>query len=77
MSIFGLGYVGTVSAGCFARLGHEVIGVDPVATKVDLINGGHSPVIEAEIDSIIETTVRDRRLRAVQDTNEAIQQTDL
>ena len=77
VSVFGLGYVGTVSAGCLARLGHEVIGVDPVLAKTDLINSGRSPVIEAEIDEIIQTSVREGRLRAVQDTAKAIQQTDL
>jgi GDP-mannose 6-dehydrogenase len=77
MSIFGLGYVGAVSAGCLARQGHEVIGVDPVLAKTDLINNGRSPVIEAEIDEIIQTSVRDGRLRAIQDTAQAIQQTDL
>ena len=77
VSVFGLGYVGTVSAGCLARQGHEVIGVDPVLAKTDLINSGRSPVIEVEIDEIIQTSVREGRLRAVQDTAEAIQQTDL
>lgn len=77
VSVFGLGYVGTVSAGCLARQGHEVIGVDPVLAKTDLINSGRSPVIEVEIDEIIQTSVRDGRLRAIQDTAEAIQQTDL
>jgi len=77
VSIFGLGYVGTVSAGCLARQGHEVIGVDPLRAKTDLINNGRSPVIEADIDEIIQTSVREGRLRAVQDTAAAIQQTDL
>jgi len=77
VSIFGLGYVGTVSAGCLARQGHEVIGVDPLRTKTDLINSGRSPVIEAEIDEIVQTAVREGRLRAIQDTAEAIKQTDL
>ena len=77
ISVFGLGYVGTVSAGCFARDGHEVIGVDPVRTKVDLINAGQTPIIEAEIGEIIAAAVRSGRLRATNNQDEAICQTDL
>jgi GDP-mannose 6-dehydrogenase len=77
VSIFGLGYVGTVSAGCLAANGHHVIGVDPIATKIDLINRGHSPIVEAEIDEIIGTAVRDGRLRATHDAAQAIEQTEL
>jgi GDP-mannose 6-dehydrogenase len=53
ISVFGLGYVGTVSAGCLAQDGHEVVSVDPVQTKFDLINEGRSPIIEAEISEMI------------------------
>jgi GDP-mannose 6-dehydrogenase len=77
ISIFGLGYVGTVSAGCFAQDGHEVIGVDPVRTKVDLINAGRCPIIEADIGEIISATVKSGRLRATDDQEEAIRQTEL
>lgn len=77
ISVFGLGYVGTVSAGCLANDGHEVIGVDPVDTKVDLINKGHSPIIEAEIGEIISATVQSGRLRAISDPAQAIRETDL
>jgi len=77
VSVFGLGYVGTVSAGCLANDGHEVIGVDPIQTKVDLINDGRTPIIEAEIGEIITANVKSGRLRAVVDTEEAIQATDL
>ncbi|HZC22742.1 MAG TPA: nucleotide sugar dehydrogenase [Candidatus Binatia bacterium] len=77
VSIFGLGYVGTVSAGCLANDGHEVVGVDPIQTKVDLINQGRTPIIEQEIGEIIAANVKSGRLRAVVDPAEAIQATDL
>ncbi len=77
VSVFGLGYVGTVSAGCLARDGHEVIGVDPVSAKVDLINAGQSPIIEAEIDRIICTTVKSGNLRATSDQDQAIRESEL
>lgn len=77
VSIFGLGYVGTVSAGCLANEGHEIIGVDPVRTKVDLINAGRSPIIEKDIEEIIAQAVKDGRLRATDDTIQAIRDTEL
>jgi GDP-mannose 6-dehydrogenase len=77
ISVFGLGYVGTVSAGCFAKDGHEVIGVDTVKLKVELINGGMSPIIEADIGDILGQAVQQGRLRATQDPVAAICSTDL
>lgn len=77
VTIFGLGYVGTVSAGCLANNGHEVIGVDPVQTKVDLINNGQSPIIEADIGGLIASAVADGRLRATDDVAQAIRETEL
>jgi GDP-mannose 6-dehydrogenase len=72
-----MGYVGTVSAGCLAQDGHEVIGVDPVLTKVDLINAGQSPIVEEDIGQIIAAAVQAGRLRATSDADEAIRQTEL
>jgi GDP-mannose 6-dehydrogenase len=77
VSIFGLGYVGTVSAGCLAKDGHEVVGADPVRTKVDLINSGQSPIIETAIGEIITSAVRSGALRATEDVGAAIRDTDL
>jgi GDP-mannose 6-dehydrogenase len=77
VSIFGLGYVGTVSAGCLAKEGHEIIGVDPVKTKVQLINAGKSPIIERDIDEIIAEAVKVGRLRATDDTVQAIRDTEV
>ncbi len=77
VSVFGLGYVGTVSAACLACDGHEVIGVDRERTKVDLINAGQPPIIEADIGEIIASAVKGGRLRAVDDPVPAIQQSDI
>src|SRR5260221_13046096 len=77
ISVLGLGYVGAVSAGCLAQEGHEVIGVDPDRGKVDLINAGKTPIIEKDIDEIIERQVTAGRVRATTDGAAAIQQTDL
>ena len=77
ISVLGLGYVGAVSAGCLAQEGHEVIGVDTEPTKVNLINSGRSPIIEKDINGIIERQVRDGRLSATTDVASAIRQTDM
>ena len=72
ISIFGLGYVGAVSAGCLASDGHEVIGVDPNQTKVALINQGQTPIIEKDIGEMIAASVKNGTLRATQDVREAV-----
>jgi GDP-mannose 6-dehydrogenase len=77
ISIFGLGYVGAVSAGCLAQDGHEVIGVDPYQPKVDLINQGKTPVIEKDIGEIIAKAVKAGKLRATTDIGDAVNNSDL
>ena len=57
ISVFGLGYVGAVSAACLANARHEVIGVDPDASKVDLIGRGLPPVIEADLAELTKAGV--------------------
>lgn len=77
ISIFGLGYVGAVSAGCLANDGHEVVGVDPNETKVDLINRGITPIIEKDIGEMIAETVGRDLLRATTNVREAVLDTDI
>jgi GDP-mannose 6-dehydrogenase len=77
ISVLGLGYVGAVSAGCLAQDGHEVIGVDPERTKVDLINSGRSPIIEKGIGEIVAEQVAAGKLRASTDVAAAVRHTDL
>ncbi|HEX8179973.1 MAG TPA: UDP-glucose/GDP-mannose dehydrogenase family protein [Pyrinomonadaceae bacterium] len=77
LSVFGLGYVGCVSAACFAREGHEVVGVDVNATKVEIINNGKSPIVEAGIGDLIGEMVSAGRLRATTDSAQAVAASEL
>ncbi|MDQ6653236.1 MAG: UDP-glucose/GDP-mannose dehydrogenase family protein [Acidobacteriota bacterium] len=77
LSVFGLGYVGCVSAACFAQERHDVIGVDVNPTKVDIVNRGESPIVEAGMSDLIGDMVRSLRLRATTDTEEAINESDI
>lgn len=72
ISVFGLGYVGAVSAGCLAADGHTVIGVDPNATKVELINSGKPPIIEKDIGDMVAKAVSEGLLRASLDAQDAV-----
>jgi len=77
ISIFGLGYVGTVSAACFAHEGHDVIGVDVSPAKVEIINSGRSPIIEDGINDLVREAVCGGRLRATGDVRDAVENTEL
>lgn len=77
VSIFGLGYVGSVSAACLADRGHTIIGVEPNRTKVGLVNQGRAPVVEAELAELTARAVIEGRLTATTETEDAILATDL
>ena len=77
ISIFGLGYVGAVSAGCLAQDGHEVIGVDPNLTKVDLVNRGVTPIIEKDIGEMIAAAAATGKLRATTEVEDAVRDSDI
>jgi len=77
VSVFGLGYVGCVSAASFAGDGHEVVGVDVNADKVASINAGCSPIVEPGLDDLLSECVAERRLRATASTGDAIRSTDV
>ena len=77
ISIFGIGYVGAVSCGCLASLGHVVIGVDVAAEKVAMLNAGQSPIVEAEIDGLIADAVTAGHLSATSDVAAAVAASDI
>ncbi len=77
LSIFGLGYVGAVSAACFAEAGHDVIGVDSNPLKVEIINNGRSPVVEPGVEEMIAAAVKEQKLKATTDVAFAVEQSDL
>jgi GDP-mannose 6-dehydrogenase len=64
ITIFGMGYVGCVTAACFSNLGHDVTGVDVDAKKVDMINQSTSPIIEPGLAEIIKAGIMSAKLRA-------------
>lgn len=77
ISVFGIGYVGAVSAACLARDGHDVVAVDISEFKVDLINSGRSTIVEPGLEQVIGEAVAAGRLRATTDGVAAIRHTDL
>lgn len=77
ISIFGLGYVGCVSAGCLAMNGHRVIGVDVSAFKVDLINRGQATILEKDIDKIIREGFEQSKISATTNAEEAVCNSEL
>ena len=77
VSVFGLGYVGCVSAASFAGDGHDVVGVDVNADKVASINAGCSPIVEPGLEDLLGRCASDGRLRATTSTADAIHSTDV
>ena len=77
ISIFGLGYVGAVCAGCLSARGHEVIGVDVSQTKIDLINQGKSPIVEPGLAELLEVGVNSGLLRGTTDVGAAVLASEL
>ncbi|WP_050024108.1 nucleotide sugar dehydrogenase [Verrucomicrobium sp. BvORR034] len=77
VSIFGLGYVGAVTAACLADKGHGVIGADVQQAKVDAFNAGESPIVEPGLDALMQAARQSGRLRATTDVTEAVSESEV
>ncbi|MBX7207540.1 MAG: nucleotide sugar dehydrogenase [Verrucomicrobiaceae bacterium] len=77
VSVFGLGYVGAVTAGCLAEAGHVIIGVDVQASKVAAFGEGVSPIIEPGLQELLRTARREGRLSATTNAEDAVRDSDV
>jgi GDP-mannose 6-dehydrogenase len=77
VSVFGLGYVGCVSAACLAREGHTVVGVDVSKSKVDMINAGTATIVEQGIGELVAEMVRAKQLTATTNVADAVKRTNI
>ncbi|MGH7557857.1 MAG: nucleotide sugar dehydrogenase [Gemmatimonadota bacterium] len=77
VSVFGLGYVGSVTAACLAQEGHDVVGVDVNPLKVDPVNDGRSPILEKGLEEVVAEVVDASRLRATRDSRQAVLETGI
>lgn len=77
ISIFGLGYVGAVSAACLASKGNKIVGVDVNSLKVDMLNEGLSPIVEKDLPELLSKARSEGLLYATTDITEAMNTTDI
>ncbi|MCK5596686.1 MAG: GDP-mannose dehydrogenase, partial [Candidatus Eisenbacteria sp.] len=77
ISVLGLGYVGCVSAACFTELGHEVVGLDIDARKIELLGSGTSPIVEPGLPELVKKGVDGGRLTVTDDYEAAVMGSDI
>ena len=77
ISVFGLGYVGTVTAACLAHKGNEVIGVDLNPAKVEAVEAGRSPIVEPGLSDVISASHQTGHLHATSDSATAVRNSDI
>lgn len=77
ISIFGLGYVGTVTAACLAHEGNQVLGVDLSSAKVEAMDSGRSPIVEPQVGELINDCHKSCRLHATVDAESAVMKTEI
>ena len=77
ISIFGLGYVGAVTAGCLAKQGHAIVGVDVQAPKVESFNAGVPPIVEPGLGELLQMAKTKGLLKATTSAAEAIHETNV
>src|SRR5271163_3175454 len=77
LAVIGCGYVGLVSGSCLAEAGHEVIATDNDGARIAALQAGKIPIYEPNLDKVLESVVREGRLRFTEDGAEAVRSADV
>ena len=77
LAVIGCGYVGLVSGSCLAEAGHEVIATDNDAARIATLQAGKIPIYEPNLDKVLESVVREGRLRFTADCAEAVRESEV
>src|SRR5260370_35483568 len=77
LAVIGCGYVGLVSGSCLAEAGHDVVATDNDASRIATLQAGKIPIYEPGLDKVLDTVVREGRLRFTPDCAEAVRGADV
>lgn len=77
IAVFGMGYVGCVTAACFTSLGHTVVGVDRDQHKINDVVAGRAPFYEPGLQELVAKGVASGLLTATQSTADALKNADV
>jgi UDPglucose 6-dehydrogenase len=77
LAVIGCGYVGLVSGSCLAEAGHDVIATDNDASKIAALQAGKIPIYEPNLDKVLESVVREGRLKFTADAAAAVRDSDV
>jgi UDPglucose 6-dehydrogenase len=77
LAVIGCGYVGLVSGSCLAEAGHDVIATDNDPGRIATLQAGKIPIYEPNLDKVLDSVVRDGRLRFTADSGEAVREADV
>ena len=77
LAVIGCGYVGLVSGSCLAEAGHEVVATDNDSARIATLQAGKIPIYEPHLEKVLESVVREGRLRFVANGGEAVREADV
>ncbi len=77
ITVIGTGYVGLITATCFAELGNHVIGVDVDIEKLKKLRNGESPIYEPGLTELLKKNIKEGRLTFTEDSREAVKESSI